>query len=118
KARTRTRRRDKLHVSVALSFMAPAFPSEDFYAFEMLNQVLSGMGGRLFQELRDRQGLGYTVGSSFEPRRDIGYFCAFLGTSKEQRRRAVRALLAELDKVCQEPVPAEEVSRTRKYLLG
>lgn len=116
--RLRSRRREKKHVALALSFMAPAFPSEDFFAFDVLNQVLSGMGGRLFVELRDRRGLGYTVGSTVEPRKDIGHFCTYIGTSREQRKEALAGILDELRRVREELVPQDEVSRTRKYLLG
>lgn len=116
--RLRSRRREKKHVALALSFMAPAFPSEDFFAFDVLNQVLSGMAGRLFVELRDKRGLGYTVGSTLEPRKDVGHFCTYIGTSREQRREALAGILEQLRRVREEPVPQEEVSRTRKYLLG
>lgn len=116
--RLRSRRRDKKHVALALSFMGPHFPSEDFFALDVLSQVLAGMGGRLFMELRDRQGLGYTVGAALEPRRDRSLFTAHLGTSREKRKAALAGILDELRRVRDELVPAEELSRTRKYLLG
>lgn len=116
--RVRTRRRDKKHVALALSFMGPAFPSEDYFALDVLSQVLGGMGGRLFMEVRDRRGLGYAVGASLEPRRYRAHFSVHVGTSREARPAALEAILGELARVREEPVAPEELSRTRKHLLG
>jgi zinc protease len=116
--RCRSRRRDKKHVALALSFMGPAFPSSDFFAMDVLSHVLAGMGGRLFVELRDRRGLGYAVGAGLEPRRDGAHFSAHIGTSMEHRRAALEGILGELDRVRQDLVPREELSRVRRHMLG
>jgi len=116
--RQRTRRRARQHVALALSFMGPHFPSPDFLPMDVLSQVLAGMSGRLFTELRDRRGLGYAVGAGLEPRRDRSHFGVHLGTSLENRQVALEALLEELRRVRDEPVPRQELSRVRRHLLG
>lgn len=116
--RQRTRRRARQHVALALSFMGPHFPSSDFLAMDVLSQVLAGMSGRLFTELRDRRGLGYAVGAGLEPRRDRSHFGVHLGTSLENRQVALEALLGELRRVREELVPRQELARVRRHLLG
>jgi zinc protease len=116
--RVRRRRRQKRQVALAVAFQAPAFGTEEYYAFDVLSHVLSGMGGRLFMELRERQGLCYSVSSHLEARLDTGLFVAHVATSPERRRQALEALLGELYRVAHEPVPREEISRAKKYMLG
>ncbi len=116
--RCRSRRRDKRHLALALSFMGPAFASADFFAMDVLSHVLAGMSGRLFRELRDRRGLGYAVGAGLEPRRDRAHFSAHIGTAPQHRQAALDGILGELDRVRRDPVPRQELARVRRHLLG
>ena len=109
---------DKRQVAVALGFQGPAFPHPDYPAFDVLDHLLSGMGSRLFIELRDKQGLGYVVSSSFESRRDIGAFKIYIATREERRERARQAMLEQLARLREEPVSDEEMARARQYMLG
>lgn len=111
-------RRDKRQVAVALGFQAPAFGSEDFPAFDVLEHVLSGMGSRLFIELRDKLGLAYVVNCSYDARLDNGAFRIYIGTSEERRERSREAMLRELDRLRQRRVSRNEVARTRRYMIG
>lgn len=116
--RLRCRRRARQHVALALSFMGPPFPSPEFLALDVLAQVLAGMSGRLFTELRDRRGLGYAVGAGLEPRRDRAHFGFHLGTSLEHRQVALQGLLEELRRVREVPVSRQELAKVRRHLLG
>lgn len=110
--------RDKRQVAVALGFHAPPFPHPDYPAFDVLDHVLSGMGSRLFIELRDRQGLGYVVSSSFDSRLEVGGFKMYIATSEDRRERAREAMLEQLRLLRDEAVGDEEMARTRQYMLG
>lgn len=109
---------DKRQVAVALGFHGPAFGDPDYYAFDVLDHVLSGMGSRLFIELRDKQGLGYMVNCHFDSRRDVGAFKIYIGTSEDRRERSRQAMLEELDRLRRQPVSADELERTQQYMLG
>jgi zinc protease len=111
-------RRDKRQVAVAIGFQAPAFGTHEYFAFDVLEHVLSGMGSRLFIELRDKQGLGYVVNCSYDARLDMGSFRIYIGTSEDRRERARVAMLEELKKLTEQKVGREELSRTRQYMLG
>ena len=113
-----TEMRDKRQVAVSLGFHGPAVGDDASYAFDVLNHVLSGMGSRLFIELRDRLGLGYLVNCHFESRLDAGAFKIYIGTSEERRERAHLAMLEELARLREQPVSQEELVRTRAYMLG
>jgi len=111
-------RRDRRQVAVALGYHAPALGDDDYYAFDVLDHVLSGMGSRLFIELRDKQGLAYVVNCHFEGRRDMGSFKIYIGTSEDRRDRSRQAMLEELQKLKDRPVTRTELQRTKRYMLG
>ncbi|MHB2018828.1 MAG: M16 family metallopeptidase [Candidatus Xenobia bacterium] len=110
--------RDKRQVALAVGYLAPPLGSPDMYAFDVLNYVLSGMGSRLFVELRDRQGLGYVVNCQYESRLDVGAFRAWLATSPDKRQQAEQALVAELCRLQEKRVGRTELARSKKYMLG
>ncbi len=118
KKRRVERKRDKRQVTMVLGFQAPPITSPDFFAFDVLNHVLSGMGARLFLELRDRQGLAYAVNSAYDARLEYGVFKAFIGTSLENADRAREAMLRELEKITREEASGEEIERAKRYMLG
>ena len=63
----RVDRPDKEQSHVILGYLGPTLDSEDRDPLEVLNAVLTGQGGRLFTELRDRQSLAYSVFSFVSP---------------------------------------------------
>ncbi|HEY3997919.1 MAG TPA: pitrilysin family protein [Candidatus Xenobia bacterium] len=104
--------------AVCLGFPAPAVTAADHAAFDVLNHLLSGMGSRLFVEVRDRQGLAYVVNSGYEARLAGGTFRCYLATSPEQEAAAQAALQHELVRLQEEPPPADEVARAVQYIRG
>jgi len=87
-------------------------------ALKMLEAVLSRQGGRLFLELRDRQGLAYSVSAFASEGVDPGVFAVYFACAPEVVEKAVRGVLAELARLRDQPVPAVELEDARKYLLG
>ena len=76
------------------------------------------MGGRFFDELRDKRSLCYTVHAFASDRRLAGTFGAYIATSPEQEDAARDGLLAEFRRLRDEPVTAEELERAQTYALG
>ncbi|MDW7981474.1 MAG: pitrilysin family protein [Thermomicrobium sp.] len=99
----------------------PALPYTDERRFVqgMLDAVLSsGMSSRLFKEIRERQGLAYEVYSYLREYVDVGQGVVYTGTDVERAERAVQAVRSELEKLVREPVPSEELERTKELRIG
>lgn len=99
--------------------LAPAMSHADHAAAKVLSTLLGGgMAGRLFVELRDKSALAYTATSFYDPVHEPGALVLYLGTLPDNAERAEQALLNEVRRVQQEPIPAAEVDRAKNYLLG
>jgi zinc protease len=84
----------------------------------MIASVASGLGGRFFDELRDKRSLAYTVTAFSAARRAAGTFGAYIATSPEKEAAARDGLLAEFQRLRDEPVTFEELERAQTYAIG
>jgi zinc protease len=80
--------------------------------------VASGLGGRLFEALRDRRSLAYTVIAQAWQRRSAGALVTYIATSPQREEEAREQMLAELARFAREPISADELSRAVEYLAG
>lgn len=106
---------------VQLFFGMPAYPiaHDRRYALSVLNMLLGGgMSSRLFQTIRERQGLAYSVFSDLNPYRDTGMFCIYAGTGIQTVPQVVSSVLSELKSLKETPVSAEELRRAKDGLKG
>lgn len=87
-------------------------------ALDVMQSVLSGMGGRLFNELREKASLAYSVSAMRMDGLDGGYFGAYIGCSPEKVKKALDMMKVELDKLCQTKVPDEEIARAKRSIIG
>ena len=89
------------------------------FACYVLNVILgAGMSSRLFQNIRERQGLAYSIFSELNQYRDAGCMGIYGGTSVESARRVVDSIVAELSKMKSEPVSDDELARAKEHLKG
>ena len=89
------------------------------HAQSVLDTVLGGsMSSRLFQEIRERRGLAYSVGSYSVGYADSGQIGLFLGTREENLETASDIIATELRRLADEPVPADELHRAKEHLKG
>src|SRR5881394_3590743 len=91
--------RDKAQTAIALAFPAPSRTEEARFAANLIATVASGLGGRFFDELRDRQSLAYTVQAAASGKRLAGIFLSYIATSPEKEGVARNGLLAEFAKL-------------------
>ena len=99
--------------------LAPPLDHPDHPAVKVLSTILGGgMAGRLFVELRDKSALAYTAASYYDPVKEPGALVLYLGTAPQNAVKAEEALLAEVKKIRDVPVSAEELTRAKGYLLG
>jgi zinc protease len=110
--------RDKAQTAIALAFPAPARTDETRFAAALIATVASGLGGRFFDELRDKQSLAYTVQAAVSEKRVAGMFLSYIATSPEKEGVAREGLLAEFEKLRDQTVTAEELSRAKEYVVG
>ena len=88
-------------------------------AVEVATNILgTGMSSRLFVELRDKQGLAYSVGASATFLKNQGYFLAHIGTAPKNVEKASEGLWAQIDRLRTEPVGEEELQRAKNYIAG
>jgi predicted Zn-dependent peptidase len=106
---------------VHLCLGVPSYPlsHERRYACYLLNTLLGGgMSSRLFQKIRERQGLAYAVFSELNPYRDTGCFSVYAGTSAEAAVKVVELIMREFRDLKANAVPPEELRRGKDHLKG
>jgi predicted Zn-dependent peptidase len=108
---------EQVHVCLGV----PALPLTDRRRFivSVMNNILGGgMSSRLFQNIRERQGLAYSIFSDLNPYRDVGALSVYAGTSLDTVAKVVQSVLGELRKMRDEPIEAEELRRAKDHLKG
>jgi predicted Zn-dependent peptidase len=106
---------------VHLCLGVPALPISDDrrFAVSLLNNVLGGgMSSRLFQNIRERQGLAYAIFSEMNSYRDAGMLSVYAGTSMDTVDQVIRSILEEFRKLKDEPLPEDELRRAKDHLKG
>lgn len=104
---------------LCLSIPALPYTDERRYSQEMIDAILSsGMSSRLFQEIRERLGLVYEVYGYFRSYADVGQGVVYAGTDLTRVEQTIEAILREFAKLRDEPVPVEELERTKQLRKG
>src|SRR6476619_158080 len=105
-------RNKKALEQVQLCIGVPAHPIAHAkrHAGYVLNTLLGGgMSSRLFQNIRERQGLAYSIYSDLNPYRDTGCLAVYAGTSLASASKVVQSVVGEFHKLKTESVPEEEL---------
>ncbi len=106
-------------VHLCLGVPSYPLPHERRFACYVLNTLLGGgMSSRLFQNIRERQGLAYMIFSELNLYRDTGCLMVSAGTSAEAARKVIKSILEEFGTLKQETVGAEELRRAKDHLKG
>ncbi len=110
--------REKQQTALAMLFRGPSRRDPARHNARVLAAIASGLGGRFFEELRDRRSLAYTVAAYPIERRVDGVFAAYIATTPEREDEARDGLLEQFAALCNEPVREDEIERARQYLVG
>jgi zinc protease len=116
--RTARRQLARAQTHLVLGFPGVRLDDPRRHALEVLSTVLSGQGGRLFVELRDKRSMAYSISSFSVEGVDPGYFAVYMGTSPEKLEAALEGIRAELARVRDEPLTEAELARARQHLIG
>lgn len=91
----------------------------DFHAVSVMSAILGGLfNSRLNMRLREEKGYTYGAGAGFDLRRAAGPFAARAAVNTEVTVPAIIEFLNELQRMCDEPVTAAELTAARDYLIG
>ena len=91
---------------------------DDRFSLEVLCSALSGQGGRLFYELRDKQSLCYSVSAFSVEGLEPGNFAVYMGTSPDKVDKALVGINELLREVTDSGITAAELDRSKRYLVG
>jgi predicted Zn-dependent peptidase len=111
--------RETEQAQLTFSFAGLSRGDPDRYVLQLLNVLLGeGMRSRLFQQVRERLGLAYSVGSYITSLQDTGAVGLYAGVGPGRAEEAIRAIIDELDRLRQEPIPHDEVIRAVEFVKG
>jgi zinc protease len=111
-------RRQKAQSAIAMAFPGPSRGDDARYAAEVWAAVASGLGGRLFEALRDRRSLAYTVLAMGWQRARAGALVTYIATSPDREAEARREMGVELERFAEELVTDTELVQAVNYLAG
>ncbi|HTI30326.1 MAG TPA: pitrilysin family protein [Methylomirabilota bacterium] len=108
---------EQVHLVMGFPGLPHAAPER--YAMFLLNDVLGGsMSSRLFQEVRERQGLVYSIHSGAQAFADTGLLYLYAATDAQNFSKVLKSILKELREVKKAGITAEELKRAKDHLKG
>jgi len=111
--------RETEQAHLCLSFPALSYLDERRYVQSTIEAILSsGMSSRLFQEIREKRGLVYSVYGYFRGYEDVGQGVVYAGTDVDRVEETIAAIVGELRKLRDIPVPADELEHTKTLRKG
>jgi predicted Zn-dependent peptidase len=114
--------RHKIHLEqthICLGTVAPSMASEERYCVHLLSNILGGgMSSRLFQNIRERRGLVYSIYSMLNLYRDAGALVVYAGAAHEKAAEVVDLILKEFRILRENLVSSQELKRAKEYVKG
>ena len=113
----RKRSTEQAHICIGTSGLSRVDP--DRFAFGVVNNAIgAGMSSRLFQEIREKRGLAYSVYSYHSMYAEAGLFCAYVGTTPGRAKEAISIVRGELEDVVEKGLAPEEFDRAQGHMKG
>jgi len=108
---------EQMHLALGMPGLPDNHP--DKYALTLLHIILGGnMSSRLFNELREKRGLAYSISTGVKYLSDTGMFLVRAGVDNRKLCDAVALILKELERICAKGVTRSEFVRGKEYYLG
>jgi len=108
---------EQTHLALGFRAFERAHPLR--HALALLNIITGGnMSSRLFNEVREKRGLAYEIGSQLKRFQDTGSFVVHAGIDNKKVIDAVKVILFELKKIKDGPVTKDEFRRAKDFYLG
>lgn len=111
---------DANQAQIFKGWLVPPINSPDYAPIVLLNTILgsSGLSSRLFLELREKQGLAYTVRSAFEPFILNGHFFVYIATEPKNIKTSLEGFKIEINKIMTEIISDEELENAKNNAIG
>lgn len=110
--------KEKEQTHIGIGFPGTTIGSPDSYALKVMTEVLSGQGGRLFVNLRDKKSLAYSVSAFSKEGADAGIIGAYIGCAPSKKEEAVAGIFNELNEISTVRVTDGELKRAKMSLIG
>jgi len=108
---------DQTHIAIGFRGFDANDPRR--YAAEVLAVLLGGSwSSRMWDRIREKLGLAYTVASAHESYSNRGYLLTYAGVDHSNVEKTIRVALEEYKTVCEKPVPEAELKRVKDYIRG
>lgn len=108
---------EQLHVCIETSGLCITDPRR--YTFSLLNTIIGGnMSSRLFQEIRERRGLAYSVYSFVSSYVDAGLFGVYAGVSPERSKETISLIIQAFQELKKRQIDASELTDAKEYTKG
>jgi predicted Zn-dependent peptidase len=108
---------EQVHLVMGFPGLHHAAPER--YALFLLNDVIGGsMSSRLFQEIRERQGLAYSIHSGVQAFRDTGSVYVYAATDPPNFSKVLKSTLNELRQLKKQGISQDELARAKNHLKG
>jgi predicted Zn-dependent peptidase len=108
---------EQVHICLATNGMSITDPRR--FAYSLLNTILGGnMSSRLFQEIREKRGLAYSVYSYASSFVDTGMFGTYTGVAPENMQKSIQLILEEISKISKTRVDSNELRYAKEYTKG
>jgi len=118
-AKSKFYRKDIEQMHIALGMFGLEVTNKDRYALNLMNIILGGnMSSRLFNEVREKRGLAYSISSASKSLKDTGVFLVRAGVDNKKVVEAVDVILQELKKIRKNGVTKDEFKRAKDFYLG
>ena len=104
---------------ICMGAKCPSLTSDDRFGAQLLSNILGGgVSSRLFQSIRERRGLAYSIYSGLSLYRDAGTIFVYAAAAPDKTARVVELVVNEIAKLCRQVVPAHEIRRAKDNMLG
>ncbi len=108
---------EQVHICLATNGMSITDPRR--YAYSLLNTILGGnMSSRLFQEIREKRGLAYSVYSYASSFVDTGVFSIYTGVAPENMQKSIQLILEAISKISKNRIDSNELRYAKEYTKG
>ena len=111
-------KREGAQSTILVAYEAPTAREKGYFSMKVMNGIIgSGFTSRLFQELREKKGLAYAVGSFFPTRINMGRFIAYIGTAPEKTDEALKGIIDVVESV-EKGIKDEEIKIAKEKIIG
>jgi predicted Zn-dependent peptidase len=111
--------KDLEQTHICLGGKGPHYSSEDRYACAVLNTILGGnMSSRLFQEVREKRGLAYTIYSFLSSYLDSGLFGIYTAIDPQEINQVLKIINKEIREIRQGKITDMDLDEAKEHLIG